>query len=200
MLGVPVGKLSLSQFWTALIGYNVKARLRTEIMVSNRVDVNRSYLIEMALKGGYDLLMIDSDVVIQTEIEQIKAYLDADFKDKTIGMVVAPTVAQSGMVLTDMPENTKNETWLTRNAGLGFVCIRNEVMQKLPVISQYNGLGSTINMRVVYATNTSEDIMLCHKLEEMNYKILVDSRIKVMHIQSENLTYPESWNGHGFNK
>ena len=195
MLGVPVGKLSMSSFWVQLIKYNQKARLPLYTMVSNRVDLNRSYLVEEAIKGGYDLLMIDSDVIINSEIADIKKYLDEDFKDNKVGMVVAPTIGASGILLANSPDNKKSETWVTKHAGLGFACIRKEVLNKLPVISEYHALGSIVQMRIVYATNTSEDIMLSQRITELGYKILVDSRIKVLHIQPEYLSFPENWNG-----
>ena len=194
MLGVPVGKLSVSVFCQHLFNFVMKSRIPLQIQSSNRVDLNRSAIMDTALKGGYDVLMIDSDVIINTDINTIKAYLDEDFKDRKVGAVVAPTVGVGGMLIAPAPPNKDLKVWEVDYAGMGFVVISNEVLQKLPVIAQYTSIGGQeVPMRVVYATNTSEDVMLCQAIKQLGFKILVDSRIKVTHLQTEALSYPESW-------
>ena len=193
MLGVPVGKLSVSSFWVGFTNIVSHSHLPFSVYISNRVDLNRSALINMAIKGGYDLCMFDSDVILGTGMKQVKEILDEDFKEKSIGMVIAPTVGVGGTLLAEAPPQKDSIKWEVNYAGLGFCAIKLEVMQKLPVISQYNALGGeAVPMRVVYATNTSEDIVLVQAIRNLGYKVLVDSRIKAIHIQSSAYSYPES--------
>ena len=195
LLGIPAGKRSESLFWQHLTEYmQLAPGLKIEIQVSNRVDLNRSYLIDHALKQNLNLIMIDSDVLILTKWQQLKHILTEDFKDNDTGAVIGAVVGVNGQLLTQKPKDINAKTWLVDYGSLSFVALKHSLLEKLPVFGEYSPIGGeTVKMRTTYAINTSEDIVLCQKIRGLNRKILVDTRIDLAHLQNVPLTM-RNWN------
>ena len=193
MIGMPIGKINITASLQTTLDYVKRNNIVFEMRNSNRVDLNRSILMDYAIEKNFDLIMLDNDGVINTKWSDILNILAEDFKDKTIGMVLAPVIGATGMLLTQPPKSPLDEKWLVDAGSLTFCAIPLEIMKKIPIMCQYGAIGSDkpANMRIVYPTNTSEDIFLCQKIKELGYNILVDSRIKIAHLQSVFLAYDD---------
>src|SRR3990167_3999182 len=144
---------------------------------------NRNKLLEIAKYKNESILMIDSDIVFTlNQVECIERHLEnvsAVTGVYVFGIGELPMLFKKnvGYELTGIPE-----TFSPVDAcGGGFLGFSKELVQKLP--------DKAFNTVFENGTPYGEDISVCHRINELGFKIYVDPELKVGHLR-QNVMYP----------
>ena len=145
---------------------------------------NRNNLLDMAKYKNESILMIDSDIVFTlNQVECIERHLEnvpAVTGVYVFGIGELPMLFKKnvGYELTSIPE-----TFSPIDAcGGGFLGFSKELVQKLP--------NKAFNAVFENGTPYGEDISVCHRINELGFKIYCDPELVVGHIR-QNVMYPK---------
>jgi len=144
---------------------------------------NRNNLLDMAKYKNESILMIDSDIMFtSSQVECMERHLnnyDAVTGVYVFGIGELPMLFKKngGYELTKIPE-----TFSPIDAcGGGFLGFSKELVQKLP--------DKAFNTVFENGTPYGEDISVCHRINELGYKIYCDPELKVGHLREEVMYY-----------
>lgn len=201
ILGIPAGHLGYTTFYMHLIRWMANNPVMPIISESNRVDVNRSQIIDAALKSKRNIVFLDHDALPITDYQNLLKYLIEDFK-AGYDIVTAPVRGVNGQILIKPLSNTfkfpqhsaeflpfEIEAGSFTLAGISY-----NLLKKLKPISQYGLVdGRTMPLYVQYTNLTSEEYAFCHRAKKnYNSKIACDPRIRVAHFKAIPLEPPMS--------
>lgn len=189
IIGVPAGKLTQSEFWANLYTWLLTTKIQASFVprISNRVDLNRSGIIQTAKEqNNADVIMIDSDVVMKMSIDEVYKLVQQDFK-KGFDIVLGASIGVSGKPIVPYKET---DVYEVQAGSMTFVAISGKLIAKLEPISTYTTVGNDQSpMYFAYSTQTSEDVYFCLRSAMLyNAKTCVDKRIKFDHIQPVHLS------------
>lgn len=145
---------------------------------------NRNNLLDIAKYKNESILMIDSDIIFTPQqVETMERHLN-NFHAVTgvyvFGIGELPMLFKKdaeGYKLTNVPETFSQVS----ACGGGFLGLSKELVQKLP--------NKAFNTVFENGTLYGEDISVCHRINELGFKLYVDPEIKVGHLRN-NIMYP----------
>ena len=183
-IGIPSGKYNpTSDFFNHLLHW-VPADFSPHnifVTISNRVDLNRSVLIERAKIEGCDvLLMMDSDIFPQTNFHEVLKMYDEDKKMYQCDVVIGE-LHQIGWNLNPMySEITKLDSSRSYVYGgsAGFVLIDRKVLQNLKPIDYFDEMTP---LYAVNGVNATEDYVMFTNMRKQGFRVCVDKRFKLKH-------------------
>ncbi|MEM0142534.1 MAG: hypothetical protein QXL94_01070 [Candidatus Parvarchaeum sp.] len=200
IVGIPAGHLGYTTFWMHLIRWMANNPVMPIISESNRVDVNRSQIIDAALKTKRNVLFLDHDALPMTAYPDVCKMLLEDFK--TYDIVVAPVRGMDGQILVKpltadfkFPQHSAEYLPFEIEAGsFTLAGISYNLLKQLKPISHYGLVnGQEVPLYVQYTNQTSEEYAFCKRAKKMyNSKIACDPRIKVAHYKTIPLQPPFS--------
>ncbi len=187
-IGIPSGRFMFTAWVSQFIGWFTQYPAVTKISESNRVDLNRSDLIHYAKKTNLNMIMIDSDGMVQTPLAECVKYLQEDF-DAGYEVVLAPVRAITGTVLIEPVNEGDIKTDAPFEAvkgSLTFIGISKTLLARLDKLNDYGLVNEEFKpMYLTYLPNNSEDYQFCDMVRsKYNVKIACDPRIKVGHYKS----------------
>lgn len=146
---------------------------------------NRNNLLDIAKYKGESMLMIDSDIIFTlNQVETIERHLD-NFSAVTgvyvFGIGELPMLFKKdgeGYKLTGVPEVFSQ----VDACGGGFLGFSKQLVQKLP--------SKAFNTVFENGTPYGEDISVCHRINELGFKLWVDPELKVGHLRNQ-VMYPK---------
>ena len=200
LVGIPAGHIGYTAFYAHFFRWISGNPVNPMIAESNRVDVNRSQIIEIAKQQKLNIIFLDSDALPQTSYQELVKLLDEDFK--TYDIVVAPVRGMNGQILIkpknnnhQMPIHQKDFVPFEVEAGsFTLAGISYRLIEKLKPLSQYGLVDNrVVPLYVTYTPQTSEEYAFCKRaIKNYGSKIACDPRIKVYHFKPVPLEPPIS--------
>jgi hypothetical protein len=191
VVGIPAGHLSYTAFFSHFFRWISGNTVSPMIAESNRVDVNRSQIIQLAKEKHLNVIFMDSDALPQTTYPELERYLLEDFEKYDI--VVAPVRGMNGQLLIrpksadfKYPQHKDELKPFEIEAGsFTLAGISYNLLEKLTPLSQYGLVDNRfVPLYVAYTTQTSEEYAFCKKaIKTYHSKIACDPRIKVSHFK-----------------
>lgn len=184
MIGIPSGKYSpTSDFFNHLLHWVPSNFSPHDIYVeiSNRVDVNRSKLIERAKQGNYDLLiMMDTDIFPITPFHDVIKMYEEDHRMYQCDVVIGELHQIGWGDETMISEITKLDSTRSYVYGgsAGFVIISRKVLQNLKPIDYFD---EVTPLYAVNGVNATEDYVMFTNMRRQGFKVCVDKRFKLKH-------------------
>jgi hypothetical protein len=181
-----------------------KHETRVRLELTYGVDIARSNLITDAKEWGADiLLMVDSDVIIETPIHETLSMVRQDFS-RGYSMIISPSISSTRQIMVWAPEGEEGYDapsdipfdsptpvdW----AALGFCAIRGEDLGKLKALAFQNFVNAPPRpLYCTYSATEGEDRSLCRNLRASTGRLIgVDGRIWTSHMK---LAAYKSWRG-----
>lgn len=188
LVGIPSGRLSYSFFWNYLIQWISQYPTMISIMESNRVDLNRSRIIQMAKDNHANVIFIDNDCLPVTSLKEITEILTEDFKKYDI--VIAPSLSQDRQLMTNPVIKHNGKLQEIDEGSFTFAGISYDLIKNLKPLAQYGTVdGSTFPLYTAYTHQTSEDYQFCRKAKKMGYKVAAEPKIVIDHYKAVRLRY-----------
>ncbi len=198
IIGVPAGHIGYTVFYNNFLRWISGQPVRPMIAESNRVDVNRSQIIEVAKREKKHIIFLDSDALPQLSLVDMIKLIEEDFKKCDI--VVAPVRGVNGQILIkplkggfQFPQKASEFVPFEVEAGsFTFAAVSYKLIEKLKPLSQYGLVDNTfVPLYVAYTTQTSEEYAFCKKArKDYGAKIYCDPRMRVSHFKAIPLEPP----------
>ncbi len=200
LVGIPTGHIGYASFYSHFMNWISGQQVFPMIAESNRVDVNRSQIIQVAKERKLNVIFLDSDALPLTPYKEMTKYLLEDFEQFDI--VVAPVRGINGQILIQpkdpnfqYPMHKSEQLPFEINAGsFTMAGISYNLIEKLTPLSQYGLVDNRfVPLYVSYTTQTSEEYAFCHRAQKKyNSKVACDPRIRVSHLKAIPLEPPYS--------
>ncbi|AXQ00096.1 hypothetical protein SFV1gp14 [Sulfolobus filamentous virus 1] len=191
---VPCGWLAKSEPLFRIFSFvqsTVKHQVYFHMAISNRVDLNRSTCVKVALDRNEDLIMIDSDVMPLQPFDDVVNVLKEDKKgaDVVLGIIAS----NMGILIRPFPKDSyvTEVEW----GSLGFIYLPLKTLRKLKVIDWYKYSESVqYPMYFTYTPNMSEDVDFIIRMKKSGFKVIADKRIRLAHQKWANLIVENNGN------
>lgn len=181
-----------------------KATLWKKTLVSPRVDMDRSKLIGMASRFGFNTLwMVDTDVRIHSPFKDVVFAVGRGF-DLGYDIVIVPTIQITGpdsfrVMVWPEPNDVKVEPYGINEGAGGFVALSERYLKEMRPIAQarYMDDPTPLPLYCLYPPETSEDISLCREARKQGFKIGAIPNVVVSHEKAWYVTnqLPENTKG-----
>lgn len=198
IIGIPSGHLGYVAFFNNFMRWVSGNAVTPVIAESNRVDVNRSQIIDVAKREKKNIIFIDADAFVNTSLPDVVKLAEEDFKLGDI--IVAPVRGVNGNLLIrpmkkDFVYPQKQADFLpfeVLSGSFTFAMVSYKLIEKLKPLSYYPLVDNTrVPLYVAYTTQTSEEYAFCNKArKDFKSKIYCDPRLRVYHYKSIPLEPP----------
>lgn len=206
ILGIPAGRFTETRFWAQLWGWMAGSPVGFSVAESNRIEINRSVLLERA-RRAYDLpplkgqppvplLMLDTDIEVAIPLDQA---MDLVYEDIDAGydVVCSPTVhlergtGRPIVLIRDMdgdralmPEDAPNP-YEVAGAAFGFVALSPRCVLGAEAVGTYKGeSGSLEHPKYFDWSDTTEDYDFCERSRARGLRVCIDARLKTHHLKT----------------
>lgn len=189
VVGIPLARFSYSLFWEWLLPWITQSPGIILIpMESNRVDLNRSRIIQIAKDQQANLIFMDNDCLPNTTLPQIIEMLKEDFEKYDI--VIAPVLSQNRNLLVNPAIKHNGKVQEIDEGSFTFAGVSYDIIKNLKPIGYYGVEdGSSFPLYTQYTNQTSEDYFFCRKMKKLGYKVAADPRIMVDHYKAIRMRY-----------
>lgn len=163
----------------------VNGRAYFYMAISNRVDLNRSICVKVALDRNESLLMIDSDVVPTQSFDEVYKILRED--EKEADMILGVIASRLGILVNNFVKDS--DKFYVDYGSLGFIYIPLRTLKKLPILSWYKIRDDAqFPMYFQYTQTLSDDGDFLLRMKMKGMKIMADKRIKLVHVKDCEVT------------
>lgn len=183
---VPIGKVAYTEpidkilLWVQSNTKKVYKNVLFKMTISNRVDLNRSSCVYLALNRGSDLLMLDSDVVPLEPFDDVMKQVNDDIKETKADVILGLIASRLGLLGNNI--NPTSRFSEPTYASLGFTFMPYKTLLKLKPLGFYRfPSGDSTPMFFTYTTTESEDIEFIRRMRKRGLKIIMDRSIKLEH-------------------
>ena len=163
----------------------VKHSVYFHMAISNRVDLNRSLCVKTALDRSENLIMVDSDVVPLQPFDEVVQYMKED--EKKADVVVGVIASSLGVLVRPFVKG--EEKFYVESASMGFVYIPLKRLRELEIVDWYKVRPDVqFPMYFRYTSNMSEDGEFFERVTKKGWKVMADTRVKLVHVKSAELS------------
>ncbi|MEM0142325.1 MAG: hypothetical protein QXL94_00020 [Candidatus Parvarchaeum sp.] len=189
VIGIPLGRFSFSIFWQTFLGWAVGTPNVVVVpMESNRVDLNRSRIIQVARDRKANIIFMDFDCLPVTPLPDIITKMKEDFI--TYDIVIVPALSQDRVLMTNPQIKHNGKVQQIDEGSFTFAGVSYNLIANLPVLSYYGTVdGNSFPLYTTYTNQTSEDYHFCRKAKKLGYKVCADPRIMIDHWKPVRLRY-----------
>lgn len=185
IIGIPTPHNYFAPWETVLSLLGLNGNYAITTIEGPYIYMNRNILIDRARQRNESLLMIDADMVFKTEdVEKIEENLQK--YPAVTGLYCDPRPPYFPWIFERVEGDYKTFHQLGKEipkeitqvgaCGGGFLALSREVIQKLPYEACNNIKEGDIEH--------GEDVSLCHRINELGYKIWADPSIKLGQVRS----------------